>query len=136
MTARSPTTAARAANREESWPTGLRSEQVDALRRRGDVNTVPSVDSRSVAAILVTKVFTPCRMYGPRPVKKRQACPADLVLQRHSFSGGRQVVERRPPTRSEEWNELSVGETGLEPATPGPPDQYSFVGVKSSSECS
>jgi cation-transporting ATPase E len=58
MTARSLTMAARAANREEPWPTGLRSEQVEALRRRVEVNTVPSVNSRSVASILVTNVFT------------------------------------------------------------------------------
>jgi cation-transporting ATPase E len=40
------------------WPTGLRSEQVEARRRRGEVNTVPSVTSRSVASILVSNIFT------------------------------------------------------------------------------
>jgi cation-transporting ATPase E len=58
MTARSLTTAARAANPEEPWPTGLRSDQVEARRRRGEVNTVPSVTSRSVASILVSNIFT------------------------------------------------------------------------------
>jgi cation-transporting P-type ATPase E len=58
MTDQSPATAARAANPVEPWPTGLRSEQVEARRRRGEVNTVPSVTSRSMASILVSNIFT------------------------------------------------------------------------------
>jgi hypothetical protein len=35
-----------------------------------------------------------------------------------------------------EFARRSVGETGLEPATPGPPDPYSFDGAQLSSESS
>jgi hypothetical protein len=43
-------------------------------------------------------------------------------------------IPKSDETPYSEFNSDGVGETGLEPATPGPPDQYSFDGARSSSE--